>query len=536
MSFLGWGKPKCSTGYREKAWVETRMRWLGEQLGIERLTRCQVVLPTEDFFPDVYDATPQAAGRLLDRVCGYMQVNPGEISVKVFSQEELAGIDAPREINELWLLDAQLNDPMALTASFATHAAYYLLMQRKLLQGDRGWKWTMELATVYFGMGVFVANTTIRELHTRWGGMVRKQGDAPVRAMAYALALHAWLRGDTRPDWIGHLRADAATAFGEGLRYLQRTEDSLLRPDNLRRSDANSIDRLLDQLQQQSPSARVAALWELAQCGIVPVSPGTAAQPWSAKTELSPAAGQVDAPIPAPAKMRLSPSESAKAVPAVVHCLSDSRPGIRAEAARTLAQFGPAAETAIHALIDALDDSEDEVRATAAFALGKLAADWPKDSYHNSPLPLGEGQGVRAVGGSVRNPHLPARNDEAVVADNGTVPLGIVIESLTDHLDDPATLDTVAWSLAQFAADARPALPRLLRSLKSELGRCSPAIDFLVYAIRAISPDPETEIRELVASCDTDVQQQADHLLPENTSLPIPRGGAGWWPWADGMS
>jgi hypothetical protein len=27
-----------------------------------------------------------------------------------------------------------------------------------------------------------------------------------------------------------------------------------------------------------------------------------------------------------------------------------------------------------------------------------------KDSYHNSPLPLGEGQGVRAVGSSVRNP------------------------------------------------------------------------------------------------------------------------------------
>jgi len=65
MSFFGWWKPKCSAGFREKAWVETRMRWLGEQLGMERLTRCQVILPTEEFFPDAYDATPEAAGRLL---------------------------------------------------------------------------------------------------------------------------------------------------------------------------------------------------------------------------------------------------------------------------------------------------------------------------------------------------------------------------------------------------------------------------------------------------------------------------------------
>ena len=61
MSLLGWSKPKCPVGLREKAWVEMRLRWLGEQFGVERLTRGEVILPTEQYFPEDYDETPAAA-------------------------------------------------------------------------------------------------------------------------------------------------------------------------------------------------------------------------------------------------------------------------------------------------------------------------------------------------------------------------------------------------------------------------------------------------------------------------------------------
>ena len=113
MSFLSWWKPKCSAGYREKAWVETRMRWLGEQFGMERLTRCEVILPTEDFFPDAYDATPEAAGRLLDRVCGYMQVNRAKIELQVPSKAEVIGTAGTCQPGVICILDVQLDDPMA---------------------------------------------------------------------------------------------------------------------------------------------------------------------------------------------------------------------------------------------------------------------------------------------------------------------------------------------------------------------------------------------------------------------------------------
>jgi hypothetical protein len=448
MSFLSWRRPKCSVGYREKAWVETRMRWLGGQLGMERLSRCEVILPTDEYFPDAYDATPDAAGRLLDRVCDYMQVNRAEIDLKIHTAEDMpaAGWYEPGVIH---VAEPELDDPMALAATLAPVLAYHALVGRGLLKGEPDYRYTAELTVVYFGLGILGTNATIVYSHRHGGTSVHRRGYLPVRAMAYAMALHAWLCDETQPTWVSHLRPDAASAFTEALRYLERTKDSLLRPDNLRQPDATSVDGLVRQLEHGTPSARVAALWELAR----------------------------------------RPAESGDAVPAIVRCLSNARTGIRAEAARTLAELGQLAESAIPTLADALDDSEKEVRSAAAFALGRL--------------------------------HLRPE---------------IALEPLTDALDDPSTLATVPWALAQFGGDARPALPRLLRNLLGELGRCTGAIDYLVYAIRAIAADPDSEICQLVDSCDSDLQQQAEHLIPEAGPIANPPGGAGWWPWADGLS
>ena len=169
MSLFGWGKPKCSVGYREKAWVETRMRWLGEQLGMERLTRCKVILPTEEYFPDAYDATPEAANRLLDRVCDYMQVSRAGIELEVLTKDDVVQSAERDQPGLISVLDVELDDPMDFAALLATHLAYHSLTERRLLRGDSGYAWTTELATVYFGLGIFCANTNIRESHAHGG-------------------------------------------------------------------------------------------------------------------------------------------------------------------------------------------------------------------------------------------------------------------------------------------------------------------------------------------------------------------------------
>jgi hypothetical protein len=445
-----WWKPKCPVGYRQKAWVELRMRWLAEEFGTKQLTQCKIILPTEEYFPDPFDQTPEAARRLLDRICGYMGVYPAEIDLQVQPKDCTCGTAGSYPPGVIRVADSQLADPMALAATLAHELAHHVLIQRKLLEGGLDREWTTDLTTVVFGLGIFVANATVSEKHACGGrsswSSISKQGYLPARTTAYAMALQAWLCGEERADWVGHLRHDAAEAFDAGLRYLVRTEDSLLRPDNLHHWDKNpSLDRLLGQLEQGTASQRVAVLWQLAQRG--------------------PAAGAVAS--------------------SVALCLTDSRPGICAEAARALAEMGPVAEIAIPDLVDVMGHPDDEVRMAAAYALGKL--------------------------------HLQPE---------------LVVPELAEHLGDPGVLETAAWALAQFGDDAQPALPRLLARLKSELGRGHGAIDFLVYAVRAISPDAEADFRELIESCDADLQQQAGELIPEDgPMIPNPPGRSSLWFW-----
>jgi HEAT repeat protein len=264
------------------------------------------------------------------------------------------------------------------------------------------------------------------------------------------MALHAWLCGDERPDWAKHLRSDAAGPFVRGLKYLQATEDSLLRPDNVNSYDKNpSIRKLLDQLVGRSASARVAALWELARCD----------------------------------------NATAEAVEAVARCLDDAWPGLRAEAARTLAQWGVAAEAAIPRLADALYDGEEECRIAAAYALGML--------------------------------HMQADS---------------IVPQLADRLNDPPTIDAAAWALSRFGAEAAPAMPQMLAQLQDELERGVGAIDYLVYAIRHVSPNAEAEIRQVIASCDPETQPQAEEVMPEDGPPPNPPGRSGLRFWADGSA
>ena len=166
----------------------------------------------------------------------------------------------------------------------------------------------------------------------RWWSL-RKHGYLSAQTLGYALAMFAWIRREREPAWAGHLRLDAADTLRRGLRYLEATEDAAFHPARpWARPGKLTVYQLVDQIHEGSPSACVAALWELGRRG----------------------------------------AAAAEGVETVDGCLSHGLADIRAEAARTLAALGPAGRPAVPSLLDVLDDADAEVRAAAAFALGKL--------------------------------------------------------------------------------------------------------------------------------------------------------------------
>src|SRR5262245_54824118 len=83
---FGWSRTRCPVDPPDKVWIELRMTWLAHVLGIERSRDAQVVLPTPEFFPDPYDGEEENVRPLLDRVCGYMGVDPSRFDLAFFDE------------------------------------------------------------------------------------------------------------------------------------------------------------------------------------------------------------------------------------------------------------------------------------------------------------------------------------------------------------------------------------------------------------------------------------------------------------------
>jgi hypothetical protein len=336
---FGWFKPKSPIGVWMKAWVETRMVWLAAQFGIERLRRAKVILPTEEFFPGDYRGTPADAQDLLGRVCGYMGVNRRSLRLEIRADEKMPGAAGQYEPGTIRIAESQLREPIALVATLAHELAHDVLLGGgHLTRTEPDGEWVTDLLPVYLGLGLFAANATVQETHERVGNLswwsVGKQGYLTSQVYGYALALFAFMRGETRvPSWGECLRPDALESLRDSLHFLDKTDDTLFHPDTIRFCDRpRSVRESLRQLRTGSPSARIAALWELAKAG----------------------------------------PDAEESVNDICRCLLDRERDIRAEAAETLGAIGPAARAAVPALVDALKDRHDAARQAAARALGRL--------------------------------------------------------------------------------------------------------------------------------------------------------------------
>ena len=235
-------KSECPVDPATREWIDNRWSWLVEQFGIDRLQKTTVILPSPKFFPDPYNGTAECARLILDKVCTYMDIDPGNVEMLLYEdrnpvyegqwRQGTAGLyQAEQGQFRIWIEYANLNDPVAMIGTMAHELGHvHLLGHGRIDQNAEDHEPLTDLLTVFFGLGVFTANSVIHVKSWHEGNVsgwsIGRRGYLTMPMYGYALSLFARARGESRSKWVKELRLDVRSAFHESIRFLAQGDES----------------------------------------------------------------------------------------------------------------------------------------------------------------------------------------------------------------------------------------------------------------------------------------------------------------------
>lgn len=323
----------------EKAWTEHRFRWFTDQLGLSSLLEVETLSVDDPRIPSL--TSVEQVEELVQFLAGWMRYDLNQVNVQVFGQT--VGSDQLQRIDEgqvtVQVHESQVGDREQLVASLARQLAREMLVNGPLHDAKRAdLQWTTDLLPAFLGLGVFAANTPLREpekepSHFAWWGK-RQRTYLPSRVFGYAMALRSFVRDEAVDGYADSLRPDAQAAVLDGRKYLDKTDDTTYSRDSARQDVSRLANATFHEaLRAGSPSRQISAMWELS---------------------LRSADG--------------NESETQTMSDLLMDCLRSKEPEVRAVAVSTLPLYDRSADAA-QELADALRDSSEEVRIAAAGAL-----------------------------------------------------------------------------------------------------------------------------------------------------------------------
>jgi hypothetical protein len=222
---------------RERRWIEKMLNWCVEQFGREAL-RAEVLTPTPSFFPSTYQGTPDDVLGLVDLVRAHLRIDPEEIAVilsdggrptsvpglSANAYRSIAGHYSVRDgvgVIEVGVENAR--DPRRVVAVAAHELCHHKLLYRGIATAQEADHEPLtDLATVFFGLGVFTANAAYTFSQGSHGWRRQQLGYINQPMFGYALACVAWLRGERDPEWARHLDTNPRGYFKQAMRYLEK--------------------------------------------------------------------------------------------------------------------------------------------------------------------------------------------------------------------------------------------------------------------------------------------------------------------------
>ena len=249
-----WEEPELTLKEGQREWIEESFCWLLQEFGEEYFLNRQTILPESSFFPDKYKGTEECVTKLVGRICGYMDVNPDQVEVGFFSDQDdtaekhrlggyksssgAAGLystktsDQPRK--KIFINDSEFKKPTRLVATIAHELGHVILLGGgKISRDDEGHEYLTDLITVFLGLGIFTANSAFQfsqwQDHSHQGWSASRMGYMSEEMFGYSLAAYAWMRGEIRPKWSSHLAMNVGHYFKHSLGYLNEGGQTSLR-------------------------------------------------------------------------------------------------------------------------------------------------------------------------------------------------------------------------------------------------------------------------------------------------------------------
>ncbi len=247
---FGWfnSKPRCAVPEKTRELLDDSFCWLIRRFGRERLLYQRVLTPTFSDFPVLEYGVPEAAGDIADIVCRQMEIdretfvigffdegpaklNAGITDIYVDKTGGAAGYYTGRNSYgklEVLVNKSELNEPVSLTGTIAHELGHAKLMGEGWYQGDEADNEIMtELITVYFGLGIFGANSAFTFGSNVMSWSYRVKGYFKQETWAYALALYAWINEDEQPEWLKHLNKTVQGDFKRTMRWFKENPPQL---------------------------------------------------------------------------------------------------------------------------------------------------------------------------------------------------------------------------------------------------------------------------------------------------------------------
>ena len=228
------------------------MLWLLSKFGENLFQKIKVITPTKNFFPDIYESNVAGLKKLTKLIASYMEVDDSKIDVQLFSdsndslkallplyKSEYKGASglykSSAESNKFIIAvnEREFNNQVNLIATIAHELGHvHLLGDNMLSSEEEDHEYMTDLLTVFFGMGIFTANSAFnfnqwQEANSMgWSSSI--QGYLSERMFGYAHSVFTWIRSENNPQWGKFLDANVKVPFKQGVKYLNKGGDTMV--------------------------------------------------------------------------------------------------------------------------------------------------------------------------------------------------------------------------------------------------------------------------------------------------------------------